>query len=91
MTRNEAREQIALLSAKIDHLEYILSQDLYNVKIHFFSGKGKGHELDRYNVLSNDIIPFSLSGELRLLIGDSIEELKRQRENCSNIINGITY
>jgi hypothetical protein len=88
MTRNEAREQIALLSAKIDHLEYILSQDLYNVKIHFFSGKGHP---DRYNVLSNDIIPFSLSGELTLLIGDSIEELKRQRENCSDIINGITY
>ncbi len=88
MTRNEAREQIALLSAKIDHLEFILTQDLYNVSIHFFSGK---NEPRQFNVLNNNTIPFSLSGELRLLISDSIDELKRQRENCADILNGITY
>lgn len=88
MTRNEAREQIALLSAKIDHLEFILTQDIYNVSIHFFSGK---IEPRQFNVLNNNTIPFSLSGELRLLITDSIDELKRQRENCADILNGITY
>lgn len=78
ITKSEAREQIAILTAKIERLQHIVSNNIHNVSIHLFTGSQFPRQ---YNVLDNTVIPFSLEGELRLLLSDSIEELERQRES----------
>lgn len=85
ITAKEAREEIALLSARIDRLNFILnSRRIYNVKLIFFT------EIDdnpgQFNHLDNTVIPFSLEGELRLLIADSITELERQRQSFESYL-----
>lgn len=78
ITPSEARKQIAILTARIERLQYIISCDIHNVSINFFTGSQFPRQ---FHVLDNTVIPFSLEGELRLLITDSIEELQRQRES----------
>lgn len=78
ISANEAREEIALLTARIERLKFILDSRIYNVKLIFFTGT---EFPGQFNHLDNTVIPFSLEGELRLLIADSITELERQRQS----------
>jgi hypothetical protein len=78
ISANEAREEIALLTARIERLKFILDSRIYNVKLIFFTGT---EFPGQFNHLDNTVIPFSLEGELRLLIADSISELERQRQS----------
>lgn len=78
ISANEAREEIALLTARIERLKFILESRIYNVKLIFFTGT---EFPGQFNHLDNTVIPFSLEGELRLLIADSITELERQRQS----------
>lgn len=84
ISANEAREQISLLTARIDRLQHILSNNIHNVSIHLFTETT--YYPKQYQVLNNDDIPFSLEGELRLLIADSIEELERQRQSFESYL-----
>lgn len=83
ISANEAREQISLLTARINRLQDILSSNIYNVKIIFFTGSDY---IGQLNTLDNTVIPFSLEGELRLLIADSITELERQRQSFESYL-----
>lgn len=83
ISANEAREQISLLTARINRLQNILSSNIYSVKIFLFTGS---EYPVHFNCLDNTIIPFSLEGELRLLIADSIEELERQRQSFESYL-----
>lgn len=78
ISANEAREEIALLTARIERLKFILESRIYNVKLIFFTGT---EFPGQFNYLDNTVIPFSLEGELRLLLADSITELERQRQS----------
>ena len=84
ITRHEAREQITLLTARIERMQHLLSCDFHNITINFFTGSQFPRQ---YNVIDNSVIPFSLEGELRLLLTDSIEELKRQRDSFMAYLN----
>lgn len=78
ITPQEAREQITLLTARIERLQHLLSCEIHNVSISFFAGSQYPRQ---FNVIDNVTIPFSLEGELRLLLSDSICELERQRDS----------
>lgn len=84
ITRKEAQEQVTILTARIERLQHILSSNIYNVKIIFFTGSDYPGQ---FNTLDNTIIPFSLEGEIRLLLDDSITELERQRESFKYYTN----
>lgn len=84
ITRKEAQEQVTILTARIERLQHILSSNIYNVKIIFFTGSDY---IGQLNTLDNTIIPFSLEGEIRLLLDDSITELERQRESFKYYAN----
>lgn len=83
ITAKEAQWQIDILTARINRLQDILSSNIYNVKLIFFTGS---EYPGQFNHLDNTVIPFSLEGEIRLLIADSITELERQRQSFESYL-----
>jgi hypothetical protein len=77
-SREEIMQDIAKLRGRIQRLEYLQAAQINKVSINFFVKTGNGPH--QFNSLDQDIIPFSLSGELSLLIAGSVLELQRQLE-----------
>lgn len=75
-SREEIMQDIDKIRGRIQRLEYLQAAKINKVSINFFVKTGNGP--DQFNTLDQETIPFSLSGELSLLIADSILELERQ-------------
>jgi hypothetical protein len=78
--QSEILADLAILRRFQVHLELYTTNKITNVSISFFC------EIDgvrRFVSIGQDDIPFSLSGELQLLMLDSIAELQRQIDSLT--------
>lgn len=77
------RQDIFDLSCKIARIKNILTTDVTDVTIFFISKNNLGDLKGSW--VSQDEIPFNLSGELRLLLEDSVIELERQLQTLKSL------
>ena len=77
------RQDIFDLSCKIARIKNILATDVTDITIFFLSKNNLGDVKGSW--VCQDEIPFNLSGELRLLLEDSVIELERQLQTLKSL------
>lgn len=77
------QEDIFDLSCKIARLKNILATDISEVTIFFIATDPINHIKPTW--ITQQCVPFNLSGELRLLLEDSVIELERQLQTLKSL------
>lgn len=80
----QLKQDIYNLSTKIAQLQYLQEQKISEISIFVSFTDSLGGF--RMKAIDQQLIPFSLQGELELLIDDSIKELQRQVESYKTLL-----